>query len=206
MDTPSAAPEAPLDGDAALLTRLRAHDPAAFEEVVRQHSPRMLNVARRLVGNEEDARDAVQDAFLSAFRSLDQFEGHARLATWLHRIVLNAGLMKLRRRQRKPEQPIEDLLPKFLDDGHFADPVAEWRDSSAQLLQRQETRRLVRDAIERLPDNYRTALLLRDIEGLDTEEAARMLGVSEPVLKTRLHRARLALRGLLDPYVRGGSV
>jgi RNA polymerase sigma-70 factor (ECF subfamily) len=158
------------------------------------------------VHNEEDARDAVQDAFLSAFRNLDHFEGHARLATWLHRIVLNAALMKLRRRQRKPEQSIDHLLPSFRDDGHHVEPVTEWRDSSAQLLQRQETRSLVREAISRLPENYRTALVLRDIEGLDTREAAEMLGITEPVLKTRLHRARLALRGMLDPLVRGGAV
>src|SRR4051794_8968977 len=108
---PATLPDAPDDD--ALLAGLRAHDSAAFEQVVRLHAPRMLNTARRLVGNEEDARDTVQDAFLSAFLHLDQFEGHARLGTWLHRIVLNAGLMKLRRRQRKPEQAIEELLPRF---------------------------------------------------------------------------------------------
>src|SRR4051812_43778564 len=110
METPAAPASAP--DEATLLARLRSHDPGAFEEVVRRFSPRMLSVARRLVGNEEDARDAVQDAFLSAYRNLDRFEGHSRLATWLHRIVLNAGLMKLRRRQRKPEQQIDALLPR----------------------------------------------------------------------------------------------
>src|SRR4051812_4142521 len=191
MDTLSATADGPALDEAQLLQRLRAHEPAAFEEVVRRYSPRMLTVARRLVGNEEDARDAVQDAFLSAFRNLDHFAGHSRLATWLHRIVLNAGLMKLRRRQRKPEQQIGALLPSFADDGHHAEPVAPWQESSAQLLQRKETRDVVREAIDRLPENYRTALLLRDIEGLDTHEAAQMLGITEPVLKTRLHRARV---------------
>jgi RNA polymerase sigma-70 factor (ECF subfamily) len=152
-----------------LLARLRAREPAAFEQLVRLYSGRLLAVARRFLNNEEDARDAVQDAFLSAFRSVDRFEGSAQIATWLHRIVVNASLMKLRRRQRKPERSIEDLLPKFQADGHHVDPVVAWGPSPGELLQSEETRRQVREAIERLPENYRTVLLLRDIEGMDND-------------------------------------
>ena len=101
----------PVDDEATLVAQLRAGDEAAFEQVVRSYGGRLLAVARRIVGSEEDARDAVQDAFLNAFRSLDRFEGNAKLSTWLHRIVVNAALMKLRTRKRKPEQSIETLLP-----------------------------------------------------------------------------------------------
>src|SRR5438132_11627990 len=97
--------------EAALVAELRAGDEPAFERMVRLYSPRMLAAARRILGNEEDARDAVQDAFISAFKAMTSFEGESRLATWLHRIGINAALMRLRSRQRKNERPISELLP-----------------------------------------------------------------------------------------------
>jgi RNA polymerase sigma-70 factor (ECF subfamily) len=192
-----------MDDDGNLLQRLRRGDESAYEELVRGHSGRLLAVARRFLRSEEDARDAVQDAFLSAFRSLDRFEGNARLSTWLHRIVVNASLMKLRTRRRKPEKSIEELLPRFLEDGHLADPAEPWRVSSEDEAERRELRELVLVQIEQLPEGYRNVLLLRDIEGLDTEETAKIVGISANAVKTRLHRARLALRGLLEPHLRG---
>ena len=192
--------------EAGLVTGLRAHDERAFEQVVRDYGGRMLAVARKLLPNEEDARDAVQDAFLSAFKAIDQFHGDARLSTWLHRIVINAALAKLRRRRSRDERSIDDLLPKFLGDGHQVEPAVEWRDTSEVLLEREETRALVRDAIDQLPDAYRTVLLLRDIEGLETDETARLLDVTTGVVKTRLHRARQAVRKLLDPHLRTNAL
>ena len=189
-------------GEADLVARLRAGSDAAYEELVRAQGARLLAVARRLLRSEEDARDAVQDAFISAFRAIDRFEGGSRLSTWLHRIVVNAALMKLRSQQRKPETSIEDLLPRFLEDGHFAEPPAEWQQSADQALERRETRELVRQAIDGLPGNYRTVLLLRDIEGLDTAETAEALGVTANAVKIRLHRARQALREQLDEHMR----
>jgi RNA polymerase sigma-70 factor (ECF subfamily) len=184
--------------ETALVERLRRGDGVAFEELLRAHSGRLLAVARRLLGNEEDARDAVQDAFLSAFRSIDRFDGQAALGTWLHRIAVNAALTKLRSRRRHPEKPIEELLPTFLEDGHQARPSRDWPDPSAA-LQQDETRQSVRRHIDELPEDHRTVLLLRDIEGIDTEETARLLGITPGAVKTRLHRARQALRALLEP-------
>ena len=188
--------------DQELLRGLRAGEDDAFERLVRLYTGRMLAVARRFLPNEEDARDAVQDAFLSAFRAIDRFEGEARLSTWLHRIVVNACLMKLRTRRRRPEGRIEDLLPGFLEDGHFATPAAPWQESADALLESAENRKLVRDAIEGLPENYRTVLLLRDIEGFDTLRTAEELGMTTAAVKTRLHRARQALRTQLDVHFR----
>jgi RNA polymerase sigma-70 factor (ECF subfamily) len=182
---------------------LRAQDAAAFERLVREHYARLLAVARRILRNEEDAIEAVQDAFLSAFKGLTGFDGNARLATWLHRIAVNAALMKMRRRPPRPEISIDELLPTFLDDGHQANPAAPWREHGPEALARQETCQLIRDCIDRLPEAHRTVLVLRDIEGLDTEETAGLLEVSVGVVKTRLHRARQALRALLDPHFRG---
>jgi RNA polymerase sigma-70 factor (ECF subfamily) len=197
--------DAPEGSERELLARLRAGEAAAYEELVRGQSGRMLAVARRFLANEEDARDAVQDAFLSAFRSVERFEGSSRLSTWLHRIVVNAALMKLRTRRRKPEKSIEELLPRFLEDGHMAGPAAPWRPSAETELERRELRALILTQIQALPEGYRNVLMLRDIEGFDTEEAAEAMGISPNAVKTRLHRARQALRGLLDPHLRGPS-
>ncbi len=186
------------EDEEALLERLRAGDDRAYEALVRRYGARMLAVAQRLLRNPEDAREAVQEAYLSAFRSIDRFAGGARVSTWLHRIVINAALMRLRSRRRKPEEPIEDLLPDFLPDGHQAQPAARWGEPADEGVERREARELVRRAIARLPESYRIVLLLRDIEQLDTAETADLLGLSQSAVKTRLHRARQALRTLLD--------
>lgn len=191
---------APADDEATLVAQLRAGDEAAFEQLVRTYGGRLLAVARRIVSSEEDARDVVQDAFMNAFRSLGCFEGNAKLSTWLHRIAVNAALMKLRMRKRKPEQSIESLLPAFLDDGHHKERFKSWDEPIDVLMERAENRELVRRQIDVLPKGYRTVLVLRDIEGLDTEEAANVLGLSVNATKIRLHRARQALRTLLPPH------
>jgi RNA polymerase sigma-70 factor, ECF subfamily len=193
------------NSEAALLAQLRAGDEAAFAMLVSEYGGRLLLVTRRILGNEDDARDALQDAFLSAFRSIDRFAGESKLATWLHRIAVNAALAKLRTQKRKPLRSIDDLLPQFIADGHEANPGVEWRLSGAAAAEQQETCRTVRAAIDQLPELYRTVLVLRDIEDVNTEDAAAMLGVTTNVVKTRLHRARQALRTLLDPHFRGGD-
>jgi RNA polymerase sigma-70 factor, ECF subfamily len=195
----------PVDDEATLVAQLRAGDEAAYEQVVRAYGGRLLAVARRIVGTEEDARDVVQDAFLNAFKSFARFEGNAKLSTWLHRIVVNAALMKLRTRKRKPEQSIESMLPSFLDDGHHEERFQSWDEPVDKVMERKEARELVRQQIDALPEGYRTVLVLRDIEGLDTEETAKVLGLSVNATKIRLHRARQALRTLLAPHFRSAA-
>jgi len=189
--------------DVALLERIRAGDERACEALVRQHGGRMLGVARRFLRTEEDSADAVQDAFLSAFRSLEGFERNSALGTWLHRIVVNVCLMRLRARSRSREVRIDDLLPTFDETGHHSHPVRPWEDDALARLTRAETRAHVRACIDRLPDPYREVLVLRDIEELDTEQTAQQLGINPGAVKTRLHRARQALRTLLEPLVLG---
>lgn len=184
--------------ESALLADLISGDADAFERMVRTYGGRLLAVARRLLRNDGDAEDAVQEGFLAAFRALPTFRGECRLSTWLHRIVVNAALMRMRTRRRHPEASIEDLLPAFLPDGqHAASPIG-WGDAE-QALTAKETRVRVRAAIDRLPESYRTVLILRDIEELDTRATAQMLGVTTTAVKVRLHRARLALATLLAP-------
>jgi RNA polymerase sigma-70 factor (ECF subfamily) len=189
--------------DVALLERIRAGDERACEALVRQHGGRMLAVARRFLRTEEDSADAVQDAFLSAFRSLERFKRNSALGTWLHRIVVNVCLMRLRARSRSREVRIDDLLPTFDETGHHSHPVRPWEDDGLARLTRVETRAHVRACIDRLPDPYREVLVLRDIEELDTEQTAQQLGINPGAVKTRLHRARQVLRSLLEPLVFG---
>jgi len=186
-----------------LVAGLQAGDAAAYETLVREYGPRMLSVARRFLPDENDALDALQDAFLSAFKAMDGFQEHARLSTWLHRIVVNASLMKLRRRKRRPERSIEDLLPKYLSDGHMANPVERWAVTYDTAVQDRETREFVRQAIADLPESHRTVLLLRDIEEKTTDETAEILQIQPGAVKTRLHRARQALKTLLDTRMQG---
>lgn len=185
--------------EARLLDGLRARDDRAYEALVREYGPQMLAVARRLLRCEQDAADALQDAFVSAFQGVGAFAGTCRLSTWLHRITVNACLMRLRAqgRRRRHEVALDDLLPGFDDTDHHERPVAPWADQPPARAAAAELRARVRACIDRLPQAYRLVLLLRDIEELDTAETARLLGCSPANVKTRLHRARLALRTLL---------
>jgi len=176
-----------------LVMRLKAGDADAFEELVRTTGGRLLAVARRFLRDEEAARDAVQETFVSAFRAIQTFDGHSQLSTWLHRIVVNASLMRLRTRQRRGEQSLEPLLPTFTDEGQHAETVMSWTECPERALEQKQLRAIVREGIGELPDSYRAVLVMRDIEGLSTQEAADLLGISENALKLRLHRARQAL-------------
>lgn len=215
----AAASEArkPTSDERSLVRALRRGDEVAFESLVRLYGGRMLAVARRMLRSEDDARDAVQEAFISASKAVADFQGDARLSTWLHRIVVNAGLMRLRRQRRKPEESIDELLPHFDERGNWAD-VDQPCLTPFELLDQSETRAVVHDSIDRLPDSYRSVLVLRDIEELDTDETAAALGTSVSAVKTRLHRGRQALRTLLlqrlgpasagttSPAIRRGAV
>ena len=183
--------------DAVLLEGLRAGDEQAYETLVRTYGGRLLAIARRFVRNDEDAQDIVQAAYLNAFRSIHQFAGQCQIGTWLHRIVVNAALMTLRSRRRKPQASIDELLPAFLEDGHHIEQFSNWSAGADELLEREQTRATVRACIDNLPDNYREILILRDIEDMSTDEVAKLLSMTPTAVKVRLHRARQALSTLL---------
>jgi len=189
------------NGD-GLVARLKAHDEEAFETMVRQYGGLMLATARRLLGNEHDANDAVQQAFISVFKSIAAFNGEARLSTWLHRIVVNAALAQMRYRRRRPELPIDDLLPRFDEEGRWIADVAQHTEARENLLENltdeRESQEMVRRFIDRLPAPYRSVLVLRDIEEFDTAEVAELLAVTPNAVKIRLHRARQALKTLIE--------
>ncbi len=191
--------------EAALAAGLRAGDERVFETLIRTQGGRLLAIARRILGNDDDAREAVHEGFISAYRAREQFQAHSRLSTWLHRIVVNAALQKLRVRKRRAEDAIDDLLPRFLPNGDHIERFVAWTESADETVARRETTEFVREAIDKLPESYRTVLLLRDIEGLTTEESAAALQTTANAVKIRLHRARMALRTVLAPHFQGAS-
>jgi RNA polymerase sigma-70 factor, ECF subfamily len=199
----SLAPTTPFDDEQSLLAGLRARNDAAFTRFESLYAGQIYAVARRMLRDESDAQDAVQDAFIGAYKSLSSFDGRSKLSTWLTRIAINKCLMRLRSRRRSREVAIESLLPTFKDDGHPTQWTSHWRDDAGQTEEDTRTRQaaLVRERIDELPEHYRVVLVLRDVQGLSTEETAASLGDTENAVKVRLHRARLALRTLLDPHM-----
>lgn len=202
--------------EAVLVTALQARQAGAFERLIRAYGGRLLVVARRIVRDEQEAQDVVQETFLSALQAIERFEGRSRLYTWLHRIAVHAALYKLRTRKSRSELALEDLgdlLPRFLPDGHQVRDTVNWRGLPGRALdpdqaqapdhaiERRELHALVRSCIDRLPDTYRTVLILRDLEELCTETTAEILQINEGAVKVRLHRARQALRALLEPHL-----
>jgi len=187
-----------LMAERALIGGLRSGDPASYERLAREYGGAMLAVARRFHRDEDDARDAVQDAFIAAFRAMRFFREDARLTTWLHRITVNACLMKLRSARRHPTSSLDDLLPRFDDTGHQAKPAGAWTDEIEAVLDTPNIRARVRGCIEKLPESYRAVLICRDLNEMDTAETGKALGLSVENVKTRLHRARRALKTLIE--------
>jgi RNA polymerase sigma-70 factor (ECF subfamily) len=169
-------------------------DRAAFEQVVAEYADRLYGVAVRITGSSPDAEDAVQEAFLNAFRNLRQFRGAANPHTWLYRITVNAALQRVR--ERRPQEYLDDSAP-------VAAPAASWNSVGDDAAVTTELREHVELALSRLPPDYRTAVILRDVEGLSAVEAAQVLEIGEAALKSRLHRGRVMLRQLLDEYLQG---
>jgi RNA polymerase sigma-70 factor (ECF subfamily) len=184
----------PAKAEAALVERLKGGDDVAFEELVRTHGPRMYAVARRYLPEEADAQDALQDALLSAYRGIGAFAGDSRLGTWLHRVTVNAALMRIRSRSRRKDSAVDDAT---LEAAAARNPGARMALSASEVLSNEETRAKVRSCLSRVPEPYRAVVMLRDVEGLELKEIGRLAGIGLSAVKVRLHRGRLALRGLL---------
>ena len=183
------------DPDAALVARVQSGEIDGFEELVRRHSRRIFGTLAGLLGNVDDAHDATQDVFLKAFENIGRFQGRSKFSTWLTSIAINAGTDLLR--HRKPSEPLEEGQG---DEGFRPRLVQKWAEDPERLLAASQMNELVREAVLRLPEKYRVAVLLRDINQLSTEEAAAALDLSVPALKARVLRGRLMLRESLTPH------
>jgi RNA polymerase sigma-70 factor (ECF subfamily) len=173
------------------------------EGLVRDNIDWMLKLAERLLRDRGLAEDAVQEAFILAFRGLEDFEGRSTVKTWLHRITVNAALAKLRQLKRLSEQSMDEHLPEF--DQYDCRIERPWNHlaSTQDVVESELLRALVHEKMAELADSYRIVLRLRDIEGYDTSEVAKLIEISESNVRIRLHRARAALKALLEPILRG---
>ena len=190
-----------MPDDPAFVERLRAGDKEACAICVREHSTNVYNLALKLTGDPAAAEDVLQETFLSAFKSISRFEGKSQLSTWLYRIAHNAALMKLRKRQVETvslDEPLED------DDG-VPEPRdawrADWSENPEGVLLDAELRKVMDGAIASLSETLRSVFVLRDVNKLSTAQTADVLGLSEEAVKSRLLRARLALRERLSAYM-----
>lgn len=187
----SVARSAP-DDDLPLLDRVLAGDAQAFEDLVQRHKRRVYRVTIAITGNQEDAEEAMQDTFLKSYRHLGEFKRESKFSTWLTRIAINEAL-QTRRRHRTTESLDE---PVMTDEGVMPKQLEDWQDPE-RIYAKEEIRKIVEQAIQSLPATYREAFVLRDVEGLSTEEAAEALRLSIPALKSRILRARLMMREAL---------
>ena len=191
------------DGDAALVEALRREDPEAPEQLVETFGDRVYRLALRITGSNEDAEEAAQDALWTAARKIGTFKGESAFGSWLYRIAANAAYQKLRARKAKSREiAMDDVLPTLDDDGRHFEPMADWSDRVDEQALQGELRRVLSDAIDGLPADYRTALVLHDVEGLSNPDIAETLGISLPAVKSRVHRSRLFVRKQLSDYMK----
>jgi RNA polymerase sigma-70 factor (ECF subfamily) len=191
-----------VQDDRTLLARAQGGDMSAFEELVGRHEEKVYGLALRMTRSEADAAEITQDTFLSAYQHLAEFRGEAAFGSWVHRIAANNALMRLRR-QRVLDIVSDDQLegPEFTERGSLAEaPETDWSRRADDKILDEELGRAIQEATDALPEGYREVFLLKDVEGLSYEEISEMVGISVPAVKSRLHRARLALREAIDAF------
>jgi len=191
--------------DQALIDKINAGDFQAFEALVNRYEGKVYRLAMRMLRNQQDAEDALQEAFLQVYRGLKSFEGRSNFSTWLFRLATNVCLMKIRHRGTEPTGmvPLEDFLPQH-EQGNQSS-LQEWPEKPEEILLTKESREKMMEALDQLPADYRAVFILRDIEGFSNAEAGEALGISVAAVKSRLHRARIALRGMLAEYFEQGK-
>lgn len=191
-----------VDVDAALVEALRRDEPEATEQLVERYGDRVYRLAVRITGSNEDAEEAAQDALWTAARKIHTFKGDSAFGSWLYRIAANAAYQKLRTRKAKArEVALDDVLPSLDDRRHF-EPMDDWSNRVDEKALQGELRAVLENAIAALPPDYRTALVLHDVEGLSNPDIAEALGISLPAVKSRVHRSRLFVRKRLAEYLR----
>jgi RNA polymerase sigma-70 factor, ECF subfamily len=183
-----------------LVEALKRKEADAFEQLIARHGAMLYRVALRLMGQREEAEDILQETLLKVHQSIHTFDGRAALTTRLYRIVVNTSLIRLRSKPRPQEILLDTVGPRYTEDGDHVDEVADWALPPEQVLLRQEALNVPRQGIERLPELYRAVYVLAEVEGLPHQEIASIRDLTVGAVKTRLHRARLFLRGLLADY------
>ncbi len=200
-----AAPARGNDSDLVLVARLQRGERTAFRELVRRHQDKVYRLALRLTRDESRAQDAMQDAFLQVYRKIGQFQEQSAFTTWLYRITVNAALMRMRSEKRHRESSLEEASPRYSEQGEIAEPVDDWSAAVDDDAGNRELAKYAQVAIDELPETYKSVFVLRELEEMSTEDVAQILDLTVPTVKTRLHRARLALRKALAERVKGSE-
>jgi RNA polymerase sigma-70 factor (ECF subfamily) len=188
--------------DIDLVRRIKAGDDRAFEEMVRRYHARVYSLAFGVLRNAQDAEEATQDAFLTLHRKIGTFDESRKFFSWFYRVALNSAYSRARRRPSLPTVAIEDRLPKFSSDGHFAADVPDWSARVEDQVSARELARRAGEFIAELPPAYRDVIWMNDVEEMTAPEIAETLEISIPAFKSRLHRARLHVRQRLDEVSR----
>lgn len=198
METIQSKQKDQLTDEMALVRAAKAGDLSAFEELVKRYDRNVFRIAQHITQNREDAEDVVQDAFLKAFENLEQFHEQSKFYTWLVRIAVNEALMKLRRRRTGKMVSLDEDIKT--EEDTMPREIADWSPNPEQMYKQGELRDILGKTIQGLPPSFRTVFVLRDVEGLSTEETAEALELSVPAVKSRLLRARLQLRERLNKF------
>src|SRR6266536_2508705 len=186
------------EADASLITRLKAGDQSALEQAFNLYSAKLYNIAHRILGEAADTEEVIQDVFWTVYRKAKSFQGNSQFSTWLYRLTINAALGKIRRNKKTKEVEYEEFLPKFQQDGHhLVRPVVDWSNALDENYAKQELHQLLKEALDQLKPIDKSVVVLSDLECLSDKEIAAAVGVTVSAVKTRLHRARLFLRGQL---------
>jgi len=187
-----------IDDEAAILAQARLGNATAFNELLRRYERKIFRLALHITQNREDAEDVLQESFLKAYEHLDQFQGQSKFYTWIVRIAVNQALMKLRKRKSDRSVSLDETIDTGEDN--IGREIAAWDENPEQKYSRDELNQILTSAIDGLAPIYRAVFVLRDVDGLSTEEAAEALDLSVPAVKSRLLRARLQLREKLTRY------
>ncbi len=192
--------------DEILVKKSQEGDYSSFEELVKRHEKKIYNLCYRLTGNREDASDALQETFLQAFRKLSSFKGKSKFSTWLYRVAVNVCFMRRRKEKKMKTVSLDAPVLTEKADEIKRELPDDWSKNPLATLENEEIRGILSNAIDSLPEEYRTVLVLRGVNGFSNEEVAKMLEISLPAVKSRLHRARLFLRDTLSQYFKGNHV
>ncbi len=189
-----------------LIDSLRKGEEEAYQELLELYLPQVYRLAHGITQDPMEAQDVAQEVFLSIFKKVKEFQGNSSLLTWIYRIAVNASLDKVRSRHRRKETvSLEEYLPSFTPEGRHANEIADWSEAPLDRLLNREARHKIQEALDALHDDLRVVLVMKDVEGFPLKEICDILELSLPAVKSRLHRARLVLRGALSSYFQEGE-
>ena len=183
-----------------LVRKFQGGDLEAFDKLAQIYQKKIYGLSFNLTRNQMDSQDVTQEVLLTIYRKIHTFQGKSAFSSWVYRVTLNATYMKLRSKKKEPKISIEDMLPSFNGSGYQQEKIQDWSENTESLLFTNETKSVIKKAVDQLPEKEKVVFMLRDVEGLSTEKVGEILDLTIPAVKSRLHRARLFLRKKLSGY------